>query len=142
MIAAFFHLFATPRLVDDAGIDAAQRRLARIARALDSAFAIPGTRFRIGADALLNLIPGVGFLLSKGLAAYLIWEARRLGAPGRVLLRMLGNLGVDALVSAVPVAGWIVDTVYRANDRNMELLRAHLERERAMRRAPVVDAGR
>lgn len=140
MLAAFFDILATKQLAGDADVERAGRRLDAIARTLDSAFAIPGTRVRIGADALLNLLPGVGFVLSKGLAAYLIWEARRLGAPGDVLARMLGNLGIDALVSAVPVLGWVGDIVYRANDRNMELLRAHLARERMFRRGPVVEA--
>ena len=139
MLGAFFQLLATTRLADDADVEAAQRRLESIARLLDSAFVIPGTRLRIGADALLNVVPGVGFLVSKGLAAYLIWEARRLGAPGRMLARMLGNLGIDALISAVPVLGWIADAAYRANDRNMEMLRAHLARECAARGRPVVD---
>ena len=139
MIAAFFHAFATTRLVDDAGIDRAQRRLDALSRTMDSAFAIPGTKLRFGADALLNLIPGLGFVLSKGIAAYLVWEARRLGAPTPVLARMLGNLGVDAVLSAIPVLGWVADGFYRANDRNMALLRTHLARDIAAWRGPVID---
>lgn len=139
MIAAFFHAFATTRLVDDAGIDRARRRLDALSRTMDSAFAIPGTKLRFGADALLNLIPGLGFLLSKGIAAYLVWEARRLGAPAPVLARMLGNLGVDAVLSAIPVLGWVADGFFRANDRNMALLRAHLARDGAARRGPVIE---
>jgi hypothetical protein len=126
-------------LASAAEIAAARDRLEAIARALDSAIAIPGTRLRIGADAVLNLIPGVGVIVSKGIAAYLILEARRLGAPRRVLLRMAANLGVDTLIGLVPVLGWAADAIYRANDRNMELLRAHLARESAMRGGPVID---
>lgn len=131
----------TTRLAGDVEIDAAQQRLDAVARVLDSAIGIPGTRMRIGADMLLNFVPGVGFVISKGLAGYLVWEARRLGAPRRTLLRMLGNLGVDAAFSAVPVLGWAADAVWRSNDRNMTLLREHLERERAARRGPVIEAG-
>ena len=127
MFAAFFDILTTKHLAGDADVERAGQRLDAIARTLDSAFAIPGTQVRIGADALLNLLPGIGFVLSKGLAAYLIWEARRLGAPGDVLARMRGNLGVDALVSAVPVLGWVGDLFFKANLRNMERLRAHLE---------------
>ena len=127
------------RLQDDAQLAGAQNRLEAIARALDSAVGIPGTRLRVGADMLLNLVPGIGFAVSKGLAGYLVWEARRLGVPRRTLARMLGNIGVDAVFSAIPVLGWAADLVWRANDRNMEILRAHLERERALRRGPVID---
>jgi hypothetical protein len=103
-------------------------RLDTLARVLDSAIRVPGTNTRFGADALLNLIPGVGLLTSKGLSAYLIWEAQRLGAPTGTLLRMVGNVGVDFVISAIPLVGWVGDVFYRSNLRNMALLRAHLDR--------------
>ena len=103
-------------------------RLDALARFLDSAVRVPGTNIRFGADALLNLIPGVGTLTSKGMSAYLIWEARRLGVPMSTLLRMVGNVGVDFVISAVPVVGWVGDVFYRSNLRNMALLRDHLDR--------------
>jgi hypothetical protein len=103
-------------------------RLDTLARFLDSAVRVPGTSIRFGADALMNLIPGVGMLTSKGMSAYLIWEARRLGAPTGTLLRMVGNIGIDFVISAVPLVGWIGDVFYRSNLRNMALLRDHLDR--------------
>ncbi|MPR13816.1 DUF4112 domain-containing protein [Microvirga tunisiensis] len=103
-------------------------RLDTLARFLDSAVRVPGTSIRFGADALMNLIPGVGMPTSKGMSAYLIWEARRLGAPTGTLLRMVGNIGVDFVISAVPLVGWIGDVFYRSNLRNMALLRDHLDR--------------
>ena len=103
-------------------------RLDTLARFLDSAVRVPGTNIRFGADALLNLIPGIGTLTSKGMSAYLIWEARRLGVPTGTLLRMVGNVGVDFAISAVPVIGWVGDVFYRSNLRNMALLRDHLDR--------------
>ncbi len=108
--------------------EGARARLEAIARLLDNKWRVPGTGIRFGADAVLNLLPGVGLLASKGVSAYLIWEARRLGVPFGTLLRMVGNLGLDAVISAVPVAGWVGDVFYRANLRNMALLREHLER--------------
>ena len=102
-------------------------RLDALARLLDSAVRVPGTNIRFGADALLNLIPGVGTLTSKGMSAYLIWEARRLGVPMSTLLRMMGNVGVDFVISAIPLVGWVGDVFYRSNLRNMELLREHLD---------------
>jgi hypothetical protein len=109
---------------------AARARLEAIARLLDSRWRVPGTGIRFGADAALNLLPGLGALVSKGVSAYLILEARRLGVPAGTLLRMIGNVGLDALIGAVPLAGWVGDVFFRANNRNMALLRAHLDRRR------------
>jgi hypothetical protein len=107
---------------------AARVRLDAIARFFDSAFTVPGTNIRFGADALLNLFPGVGTLLSSGVSAYLVWEARRLGAPKVLIGRMLANVGVDTVISAVPLVGWVGDVFFRANLRNMKLLREHLDK--------------
>jgi hypothetical protein len=119
----------TPRYDQQgASVDASRKRLDALARLLDSAVAIPGTNIRFGADALLNVIPGFGLVTAKALSAYLIWEARRLGVPSSTLARMLGHLGVDFVISAVPVVGWVGDAFYRANLKNMALLREHLDR--------------
>ncbi|SCY98298.1 DUF4112 domain-containing protein [Microvirga guangxiensis] len=109
-------------------VDETRARLDALARLLDSAVRVPGTNVRLGADALLNLIPGVGTLTSKGVSAYLIWEARRLGVPTGTLLRMCRNVGVDFVISAIPLVGWVGDVFYRSNLRNMALLREHLDR--------------
>jgi len=111
-----------PRTVEEA-----RTRLEAVSRLMDSAFVIPGTTFRVGADAMLNLIPGVGLALSKGVSAYLIYEARQIGAPMSLIARMLANVGVDFVVSAIPVVGWVGDVFYRANNRNVELLRRHMD---------------
>ncbi len=114
--------------------DATRARLDALARLLDSAVRIPGTNIRFGADALLNVIPGIGTLTSKGMSAYLIWEAHRLGVPLPMLLRMIGHVGVDFVISAVPVVGWVGDVFYRSNLRNMDLLRQHLDKPHPMPR--------
>jgi hypothetical protein len=104
-------------------------RLQRIARLLDSKWSIPGTGIRFGVDAVLSLIPGVGPIVPTAVSAYLIWEARRLGVPPGTLLRMVGNVCLDALISTVPIAGSIGDVFFRANLRNMDLLRRHRDRQ-------------
>jgi hypothetical protein len=125
--AAYAHpAFDEARRFAGGDVAASRARLAALARLLDSAFRIPGTEIRMGADAALNLIPGAGTLFAKGLSGYLIWEARRLGAPKATLVRMLGNLGVDFAISIVPLAGWVGDIFFRANKRNMALLDQHL----------------
>jgi hypothetical protein len=105
-----------------------QARLEAIADLLDSRWRIPGTGIRFGADALLSLLPGLGPVVSTAISGYLVWEARRLGVPTGTVLRMVGNLGLDGLISAVPVAGAVGDVFFRANRRNMALLRRHLAR--------------
>jgi hypothetical protein len=120
------HDFAREALQRDAR--EARVRLEALARLLDSALRVPGTNIRFGADAMLNLIPGLGTLTAQGLSAYLIWEARRLGAPTGMLVRMVGNVGIDFAISAIPVIGWVSDVFYKANMRNMALLREHLDR--------------
>jgi Domain of unknown function (DUF4112) len=92
---------------------------------LDSAFAIPGTRFRIGLDGILGLIPGIGDATGAALSIYLIFEAARLGLPLSTLLRMVGNVAVETAVGAIPIVGDIFDIAWKANMRNMALVRAH-----------------
>lgn len=125
--AAFLAQAASFRPAMTGGRDAALARLDAIARALDAAWRIPGLGVRIGLDPLLNLVPLLGPVASKGVSAYLLWEARRLGAPPRLIGRMIGNLCLDAAIGAVPLAGWVADGFWRANLRNLALLRAHLE---------------
>jgi hypothetical protein len=109
---------------------ATRQRLEALARWLDTAIRVPGTSVRIGADALLNVIPGLGTLAAKGLSAYIIMEAHRLGVPRATLLRMAGNTGLDFAISAIPVVGWFGDAFFRANTRNIQHILRHLDRPR------------
>ncbi len=102
------------------------RRLERIAELMDSMITVPGTSIRIGLDGLIGLIPGIGDAAGTVVALYLVNEARRLGAPNSLVTRMLTNVGIDLLVGAVPVFGDLFDFAWKANRRNMELLRRHL----------------
>ena len=107
-------------------LDRVEERLDRLATALDSAFVVPLTGIRFGADALLGLVPVLGDLVGMGLSGYLILEARRLGAPPAMLTRMAGNVAFDTIVGSVPIAGSVFDVFYKANKRNMAILREHL----------------
>ncbi len=106
-----------------------------MARALDNALGIPGTRIRVGLDPLVGIIPGVGDLVGASLASYLILLAARHGAPRSVLLRMASNLAIDSLVGAVPILGDLFDVGWKANVRNLTLLQQHLEQPAATRRS-------
>ena len=103
--------------------------LRKFAQLLDSALVLPGTKYRIGLDPVLGLIPGVGDLISPVFAIAILWQARDLGIPRIVQLRMLVNVGIDALLGAVPVIGDLFDFVWKANDKNMALLEQYAEHE-------------
>jgi hypothetical protein len=94
----------------------------QLARVLDTALRIPGTRIRFGLDAILGIVPGVGDAIGALLGGYILWTAVRAGAPRLVLGRMLANIGVDAIVGAVPVAGTVFDVAFKAHRRNAQLL--------------------
>ena len=101
------------------------RRLGRLAWLLDSAFVLPGTRFRFGLDALIGLIPGLGDALGVVISSYIIREAARVGAPPSILVRMAFNVAVEGIVGLVPIAGDVFDAAWKANQRNVALLEAH-----------------
>lgn len=122
------HLLDDHSLLQSAeAVENARRRLGGLAGFLDSVARVPGTEIRVGADVLLNLIPGLGMMVSKGFSAYLIFEARRLGVPTATLLRMAGNVGIDLVIGAIPIVGWVGDAFFRANIRNMALLSDHFD---------------
>ncbi|MGZ9101804.1 MAG: DUF4112 domain-containing protein [Rhodoplanes sp.] len=104
-------------------------RLDAFANLFDTAFVIPGTNVRFGIDALIGLAPGIGDVITTGMSLWLLYEARKLGAPWHVIGRMLGNVAVDGVVGAVPLVGDAFDVLWRGNRRNMRLLRGWLERE-------------
>jgi len=93
-----------------------------LARVLDTAIGIPGTKLRVGLDALLGLIPGAGDAVGAALSGYIILAAARAGASRPVLLRMVGNVVVDTVIGAIPVLGDLFDVAFRSNTRNVALL--------------------
>lgn len=103
-------------------------RLEALAWLMDSQFVLPGTTFRFGLDPLVGLIPVVGDIISGLISTYLIWEARRLGAPKWLIARMMANTLFDTAVGSVPVVGDAFDALFRSNVKNMALLRRHMER--------------
>src|SRR5688572_15635723 len=101
-------------------------RLRTMARLLDSAVTIPGTRYRFGLDALIGLIPGIGDAIGAILSTYLIFHAARLGAPRSTLVRMMANVGLDTIVGEIPLLGDLFDVGWKSNTRNLALLEEHL----------------
>jgi hypothetical protein len=109
-----------------------EQRLARldaVARLLDIAFILPGTNIRYGIDGIIGLIPVVGDLIATAFSLWLVREARALGAPWHITARMLGNVAIQGVVGAVPVAGDAFDVLFRANIRNVRMLRRWMDRQ-------------
>ncbi|MFT4121968.1 DUF4112 domain-containing protein [Bradyrhizobium sp.] len=104
-------------------------RLEALAKLLDVAFVLPGTNIRYGIDGLIGLIPVVGDIITTAISLWLVREARALGAPWYITARMLGNVAVDGVVGIVPFAGDAFDVMFRANMRNVRLLRRWLDKQ-------------
>jgi hypothetical protein len=113
-----------------AGLDRAAtvRRLEVLAQLMDNAFLIPGLNRRVGLDAIIGLVPGIGDAITTAVQSYIIWEARRLGAPASVIARMVGNVALDGVVGVIPFVGDLFDATFKANIRNMKILRDYLGR--------------
>lgn len=94
---------------------------------LDSVIVVPGTNIRFGIDPLLGLFPGGGDVVGAALSGYIVYESWRLGVPASGIARMIANVLADTLLGAVPVAGDLFDVLWKANLRNIEILRAHIE---------------
>jgi Domain of unknown function (DUF4112) len=109
-----------------------EQRLARLdalARLLDVAFILPGTKIRYGIDGLIGLIPIVGDLITTAISLWLVREARALGAPWHITARMLANVAVDGVVGIVPLVGDAFDVMFRANVRNVRMLKRWMDKQ-------------
>ncbi len=120
--------FSSHRLYDTfISRESALARLDALSRLFDVAFLIPGTNVRFGIEALLRLVPGIGDVAASALSCYLLYEAHRLGVPPRIFLRMLINVAIEGLVGTVPLAGDAFDVAFRANRRNVRILRDYFD---------------
>lgn len=99
------------------------RRIDRLSWLLDRS--IPVGRWRVGLDPIIGLLPGVGDWIGALLSLYVLYEGARLGMPAGVLTRMSGNILVETLLGAIPVAGDIFDFGWCSNTRNVALIRRH-----------------
>ena len=134
----------TPR-GDGRDAETAQQQIARLetlAHLLDDVFRVPGTRLRFGLDGVIGLIPGVGDAATGALAAYLAVRARAIGLPPSVVLRMAANVGVDLAVGSIPVAGDLFDFGFKANRRNVDLLKRELAKRAPPEEPRHVTSGR
>lgn len=110
---------------DLAGRDAeAFDRVDKLARLLDSRFRVLGVPF--GYDAILGLLPGVGDAASLGISTYILAEGWRMGARKRAIAKMGFNVLGDAVLGSIPLLGTIIDVGWKANRRNVDILKREL----------------
>jgi hypothetical protein len=100
-------------------------RIERLAYLMDESIVIPGTDKRVGLEALVGLIPGLGDVLTALVSLHIVAEAKKLGVPKALISKMIWNVVVDAAVGAVPGAGDIFDAFWKANRKNVELIKRH-----------------
>lgn len=123
------------------GTTVAARRLGRLramARVWDDLVRLPVFGKRIGLDAVIGLIPGVGDVAGALVASWGLVVAASLRAPISVLARMLLNIGIDALVGVIPLVGDMFDIGWRAQQRNLALLERWIESPARAERASVL----
>lgn len=94
---------------------------------LDSKYKLPGTNFRFGIDPIIGLIPGLGDVTSFTFSSFLILLMAKKGASGKVVTLMVINVLFDTIIGSIPVIGTIFDFFYKANNRNVRLLKRHYE---------------
>ncbi len=98
----------------------------RLSHLLDGAIRIPGTDLRIGLDPILGaLLPELGDALTGVLSLALLLVGYRERVPRAVLVRMLVNIGLDALLGAVPLLGDVFDFAFKSNEKNLALIERH-----------------
>jgi hypothetical protein len=107
---------------------AVRRRIEALEHLLEGLFTIPGTNQKVGLDVILDLIPVGGSAVAAIMGSYIAWEARNLGMPKSTIIRMAGNIGVDALLGAIPFIGAVPDFFFRSNTRNVKIIKRHLDK--------------
>lgn len=104
------------------------QRLERLTKLLDEAIEVPFLQQRVGLDAIIGLAPIIGDLITALTASYIVYEAKQLGASRWLIARMSWNVAADVLGGIVPIAGDLFDMYYKANRKNLDLLKAALRK--------------
>jgi hypothetical protein len=115
--------FVDPRIAD----------VEAVARWFDYAFVLPGG-FRFGFAGIIGLIPGIGDVIDALVSLYIVHRALQLGIPRVAVSRIVLNVAIEAIAGAVPFVGDLFDVAFKANRRNYELLKRHIEQPRRQHR--------
>lgn len=107
--------------------------LRQFGRLMDDAFKIPGTDKRIGLDATVGMIPGVGDAITAVLSSWILVGALRYRLPPVLILRMMANIVFDLVIGLIPIGGDLFDLFFKQNKKNVELVIRHRNRTRPPR---------
>jgi Domain of unknown function (DUF4112) len=107
---------------------AIRRRVEALEQLLERSFVLPVLNRPIGLDSIIGLIPGIGDFITTIMGSYLVWEARNLGMSKWQITRMIGNIGIDTAIGAVPLVGDVTDFFFRSNSRNLRIIKKHLDK--------------
>ena len=112
-----------------------------VAHILDDLIPVPGTRYRVGLDPLIGLIPGIGDASAGAFATVILFQALGAGVPRVVIARMASNILINALVGALPGVGDLFSAWFKSNQKNYALLQKHSGSRRVSTRADWVFLG-
>ena len=104
-----------------------RRRVEAMEQTLERIFMVPGINRPVGLDVILDFIPVFGDVVATALGAWIVWEARNLGMSKWQITRMVGNVGFDMLLGAIPFLGAVPDFFFRSNSRNLKIIKRHLD---------------
>ena len=99
--------------------------LDKVATWMDSRFVIPGTKIRFGLDPIITFFPVAGDVTTILISSMLVYQMHQYGASRKLVIKMMGNVLLDAVLGAIPVIGVVFDLAYKANERNVKLLKEH-----------------
>ncbi len=117
-----------------------EQKLAHIrglARFLDESIPVPGTKYKIGVEPIVGLIPGVGDFFGVTLSAYIILRAADLGVSAATIIRMIINLVIDGVIGSLPFVGDLFDLVWKANKRNIAIVENELLKNAPLKSSKV-----
>jgi hypothetical protein len=96
-----------------------------LAYILDDLIPIPGTKYRVGLDPLIGLIPGLGDGSTAALSSLILVHGLRAGVPRVVLIRMAFNILINSILGALPGIGDLFSAWFKSNQQNYRLLKRH-----------------
>ena len=100
-------------------------RLDALAKLLDNQFRIPGTNMRFGLDGIMGMIPYVGDMAGFVVSGFLMHTMVKKGASPLLMLRMMLNYMLDMVVCIIPIVGDLFDFGFKANRRNVDMLKKY-----------------
>lgn len=103
------------------------RWVSRLSFLMDEQFRIPGTKYRVGLDPLLNLIPFAGDIVGFAVSGGLVLAMASKGLTSKIVVLMCINILLDTTIGAIPGVGQVWDFFFKSNTRNMRLMEEYYE---------------